>query len=212
MNKIEYFNKEYSYIKDNKKREDLKLLVNELPDYFFDIPASSTGKYHPDFAKSEHGLVKHTKVAVRFAKELLDNPGLNNFSDNEKDIIIMAIVLHDGCKSGRVKEKYTRFDHPLVVCELIKESRSKLSLTDEEFNLLIRVISSHMGIWNKRVIRANGLLQREVRRYYQNLKMMSSFLYICVIIYLVRGLLMLDLMELILETNIFSLFFIYLDR
>ena len=51
MNKIEYFNKEYSYIKDNKKREDLKLLVNELPDYFFDIPASSTGKYHPDFAK-----------------------------------------------------------------------------------------------------------------------------------------------------------------
>ena len=149
MNKIEYFNKEYSYIKDNKKREDLKLLVNELPDYFFDIPASSTGKYHPDFAKSEHGLVKHTKVAVRFAKELLDNPGLNNFCDNEKDIIIMAIVLHDGCKSGRVKEKYTRFDHPLVVCELIKESRSKLSLTDEEFNLLIRVISSHMGIWNK---------------------------------------------------------------
>ena len=70
MNKIEYFNKEYSYIKDNKKREDLKLLVNELPDYFFDIPASSTGKYHPDFAKSEHGLVKHTKVAVRMAYEL----------------------------------------------------------------------------------------------------------------------------------------------
>lgn len=34
MNKIEYFNKEYGYIKDNKKREDLKLLVNELPDYF----------------------------------------------------------------------------------------------------------------------------------------------------------------------------------
>lgn len=34
MNKIEYFNKEYSYIKDDKKREDLKLLVNELPDYF----------------------------------------------------------------------------------------------------------------------------------------------------------------------------------
>ena len=44
MNKIEYFNKEYSYIKDNKKREDLKLLVNELPDYFFFFFSSSTGK------------------------------------------------------------------------------------------------------------------------------------------------------------------------
>ena len=149
MEKIEYFNKEYSYIKDNKKREDVKYLVNKLPDYFFKIPASSTGKYHPSFASSENGLVKHTKVAVRIAKELLDNPGLNNFKDNEKDIIIMAIILHDGCKSGIVKENYTRFDHPLIVSQLIKENRSSLSLNDEEMDLLIRVISSHMGIWNK---------------------------------------------------------------
>ena len=149
MEKIEYFNREYSYIKDNKKREDVKYLVNKLPDYFFEIPASSTGKYHPSFASSENGLVKHTKVAVRIAKELLDNPGLNNFKDNEKDIIIMAIILHDGCKSGIVKENYTRFDHPLIVSQLIKENRSSLSLNDEEMDLLIRVISSHMGIWNK---------------------------------------------------------------
>lgn len=149
MEKIEYFNKEYSYIKDNKKREDVKYLVNKLPDYFFEIPVSSTGKYHPSFASSENGLVKHTKVAVRIAKELLDNPGLNNFKDNEKDIIIMAIILHDGCKSGIVKENYTRFDHPLIVSQFIKENRSSLSLNDEEMELLIRVISSHMGIWNK---------------------------------------------------------------
>lgn len=149
MEKIEYFNREYSYIKDNKKREDVKYLVNKLPDYFFEIPASSTGKYHPSFASSENGLVKHTKVAARIAKELLDNPGLNNFKDNEKDIIIMAIILHDGCKSGIVKENYTRFDHPLIVSQLIKENRSSLSLNDEEMDLLIRVISSHMGIWNK---------------------------------------------------------------
>jgi len=49
-------------------------------------------------------------------------------------------------------------------------------------------------------------------RFYLYLKISIRDLYICVIIYLVRGLLMLDLMELILETNIFSLFFIYLDR
>lgn len=149
MDKIDYFNVEYNYIKDEKKREDIKYLVGKLPDYFFEIPASSTGKYHPLFASSEHGLVKHTKVAARIAKELLDNPGLNNFNNNEKDVIIMAIILHDGCKSGIIHEKYTRFDHPLIVCDLIKENRDKLSLSDSEFDLLIRVISSHMGIWNK---------------------------------------------------------------
>lgn len=149
MEKIDYFNKEYEYIKNDKKKNDIKYLVSKLPDYFFEIPASSTGKYHPDFASTSHGLVKHTKVAVRIAKELLDNPGLNNFTDDEKDIIIMALILHDGCKSGMVKEKYTRFDHPLIICDLINENRSKLSLNDDEVDLLTRIISSHMGIWNK---------------------------------------------------------------
>ena len=149
MEKVDYFNKEYNYIKDNKKREDLKYLVSNLPDYFFEIPASSTGKYHPKFASTENGLVKHTKVAVRIAKELLDNPGLNNFKDNEKDIIIMALVLHDGFKSGVVKEKYTRFDHPLLVADFIRKQKDNISLNEEELDLITRVISSHMGIWNK---------------------------------------------------------------
>lgn len=149
MDKISYFNKEYNYIKDSKKRQDIKYLVSGLPDYFFEIPASSTGKYHPEFASTEHGLVKHTKVAVRIAYELLNNPGLNNFTDSEKDIIIMAIILHDGFKSGKIKEKYTRFDHPLISASYVRENKDKLSLNDEEVELLARVISSHMGIWNK---------------------------------------------------------------
>ena len=149
MDKISYFDKEYYYIKDDKKREDLKYLVSELPDYFFEIPASSTGKYHPEFASTKNGLVKHTKVAVRIAKELLDNPGLNNFKDNEKDIIIMALTLHDGLKKGNPEEKYTKVDHPLLASSFIRERKDKLSLSNEELDLLTRIISSHMGIWNK---------------------------------------------------------------
>lgn len=149
MDKISYFDKEYYYIKDDKKREDLKYLVSELPDYFFEIPASSTGKYHPEFASTKNGLVKHTKVAVRIAKELLDNPGLNNFKDNEKDIIIMALTLHDGLKKGNPEEKYTKVDHPLLASAFIRERKDKLSLNNGELDLLTRIISSHMGIWNK---------------------------------------------------------------
>jgi len=149
MKKEDYFDKEYSYIKNDKKRNDLKYLVSNLPDYFFEIPASSSGKYHPLFAASEHGLVKHTKVAVRIAYELLSNPGLNNFTDSEKDIVIMAILLHDGFKCGKVKEKYTRFDHPLIAADYIRENKDKLSLSDDEIELLAGCIASHMGIWNK---------------------------------------------------------------
>ena len=72
MNKIKYFTKEISYIKDESKRRDIEYLINLLPDYFFLIPASSTGAYHPKFALTNSGLVKHTKVAVRIAIDLFD--------------------------------------------------------------------------------------------------------------------------------------------
>ena len=42
MDKVAIFKKEYSYIKDINIKKDLKYLVSILPDYFFEIPASST--------------------------------------------------------------------------------------------------------------------------------------------------------------------------
>ena len=148
MNKIDYFNKEYTYIKDNKIRDDLKYLVSNLPDYFFEIEASSTGKYHPKFASGEHGLVRHTKVAVRIAYELMGNPALNNFTSREKDLILIALTLHDGLKCGNPKERYTRVDHPLLASSFVKEHKDKLSLSDDDIDFVTSVISTHMGNWN----------------------------------------------------------------
>lgn len=148
MEKIDYFNREYNYIKDDKIREDLKYLVSNLPDYFFEIETSSTGKYHPKFASGSHGLVRHTKVAVRIAYELMNNPALNNFTNREKDLIILALTLHDGLKCGNPKERYTRVDHPLLASSFIKEHKDKLSLSDEDIEFVTSVISTHMGNWN----------------------------------------------------------------
>lgn len=149
MKKENYFKKEIEYVEDKKKREDLVYLINLLPDYFFEIPASSTNKYHPDYASGNLGLVKHVKVVTRIAFDLLNNPIYRErFKDNERDLIIMACVLHDGFKSGREKERYTRFDHPLIMSEVIMENRNNLSLTTDEVRGLCKMIEAHMGPWN----------------------------------------------------------------
>lgn len=89
MEKKEVFNKEYEYIKNDRYKKCAKELIELLPDYFFKVPASSTGKYHPSFSLGEGGLVRHTKVAVRIAKELLDNNSLGHkFTEDEKDLLI----------------------------------------------------------------------------------------------------------------------------
>ena len=68
MNKVEIFNKEYTYIKNKKYIDNLKIMIELLPDYFFNVPASSTGKYHPEFSLGDGGLVRHTKFAVNSIK------------------------------------------------------------------------------------------------------------------------------------------------
>ena len=148
MKKKEVFKKEINYVKDKSLRGDLETLIELLPDYFFEIPASSTGKYHPDFAAGKGGLVRHTKVAVRFAYELLSNGTVGcKFSDHDKDLIIIALTLHDGLKCGIDHEKYTRFDHPLLVSKYIMENKDKLKMEIDDIRKVCLMIETHMGEW-----------------------------------------------------------------
>lgn len=150
MNKVEKFSKELEYIKNKIFKADACYLIDGLPDYFFEVPASSTGKYHPEYALGDGGLLRHTKAAVRIAYELLSNPLIGNkYTEEEKELMLIALMLHDGLKSGKEKSKYTKTEHPLLVCEYIKENEHNLGMSVENMNFLCEVISSHMGIWNK---------------------------------------------------------------
>lgn len=148
--KISVFEKELAYIKEEEMREDAKLLLLKLPDYFFEIPASSTGKYHPEYALGEGGLVRHTKAAMMIAKSLLEDPCIGDkYTKREQDIMLMALMIHDGLKSGREHSKYTKVEHPLLIGEFVREHEKDLHLKEEEVTLLCNVLASHMGPWNK---------------------------------------------------------------
>ena len=150
MNKADVFKKELSYVKNKKYVDCAKNMIELLPDYFFSIPASSTGKYHPGFAQGDGGLVRHTKVAVRMAYELSNNNSIgHSFTSDEKDLMMIALIMHDGVKSGIPKEKYTRVDHPLLAAKLIRDNKDKIGLSESEIDFVCSVIETHMGEWNK---------------------------------------------------------------
>ena len=141
------FKKELFYIKNERIRMSAEVLINMMPDYFFHEEASSTGKYHPSFSQGEGGLLRHTKAAVRIAKELLVTKTFgDDFTSDEKDLIYLALILHDSIKRGD-NEPYTRFDHPIYASNFVKSNKDKTELTDEEVNLLTSMIETHMGEW-----------------------------------------------------------------
>ena len=150
MNKKEVFKQELEYIKNERIRKSAENLLELVPDYFFKVPASSTGKYHPSFSGGDGGLLRHTKVAVRIGKEVLSLEYTNDlFTNDEKDLLLLSIMFHDTQKLGNPEERYTRFDHPLLAASFIKNNQDKTQLTDKEIELITKVISSHMGQWNK---------------------------------------------------------------
>lgn len=148
LKKVEKFRTEINYVKDTGIRKDLRKLISMLPDYFFEISASNSGKYHPLYASGEGGLVRHTKVVAKIAYELLNNGITGNcFSERDKDLIIMAIILHDGLKCGIDNSKHTKFDHPLLVSKFIMENKSKLTIDVDDMRKVCSMIESHMGQW-----------------------------------------------------------------
>lgn len=176
MNKIDYFRREMDYIQNTEYIEAYKKLINLLPDYFFEVAASSTGKYHPKFSLGDGGLLRHTKVAVRIAYELLSDPCIGDkYTSREKDLFILALTMHDGVKHGIPKENYTRADHPLLVSKLIQDHKTELNMREEDIQFICSVIETHMGPWNTHPYTKEEILPIPKDKY-QNFVHMCDYL------------------------------------
>ncbi len=150
MNKVELLKTELNYIKSSRIKKSAEVFVNMLPDYFFNIAASSTGKYHPDFAAGEGGLLRHSKAATYILNEIISTKTFgDDFTSDEKDLLRFAILVHDGFKHGVVEEQHTKHEHPLICATCIRAAKDKMELTDEEIEYVATAVESHMGEWNK---------------------------------------------------------------
>lgn len=140
--KIRPFLKELNFISNPRIRQFTENILTMLPDYFFIIPASSTGKYHPSYTLGEGGLTKHVKAAIRIAHGLTC---LYDFTELDKDVIFSALILHDGMKNGLKHSRYTVHEHPLVMSDFIKAQNNIIS--PGILNAICGCIESHMGQW-----------------------------------------------------------------
>lgn len=144
--KSETFRAELNTITNSNIRQFCIDMLEDAPDYFFTVPASSTGKYHPKFAQGEQGLIRHTKALVGIANDLLALEQFD-FDNDTKDMIRVAGILHDAKKHGDNGSTYTVFDHPVIAAEWVCNSRSE-AISQADKNKIASMIASHMGGWN----------------------------------------------------------------
>lgn len=145
--KINLFVNELNDIRDIKLRSFAIQLLLNAPEYFYTVPASSSGKYHPYFAKDEQGLIKHTRCVVFFAE---CNAESFNFDVHSKDLIIIAAIAHDIKKQGNNSYgKHTVWEHPELAHDYILEMQIKYPelITIEDATIIADAVLCHMGKW-----------------------------------------------------------------
>ena len=145
MNDI--FALELSWILDDAKRAWCAMLLNLLPDAFYQKPASSSGKYHPQYSLGEGGLARHVRGAVLIARNLLPLDMYSGFTENQRDNIICALLLHDGMKYGEDGDSHTVFSHPLDMVDWLRKQEWRSYISEADFNEICDAVGTHMGQW-----------------------------------------------------------------
>jgi hypothetical protein len=141
-----YFEKELALIKNPIIKGIAIEGVALLPDYFYHVPASSTGKYHPNYALGDGGLYRHVQAAVGIAIDLFR---IYNFSLDDQDLIVASLILHDGFKQGENGSGNTTHTHPLVASRILREKIKPDEQQKLDFlEVICGNIETHMGSWN----------------------------------------------------------------
>ena len=147
--RIKLFINELDDITEEKARKFAEILIENADDYFFEIAASTTGKYHPQFDLGDGGLVRHTRC-VTFMVECEAKSRM--FSEHDTNLLIIAALAHDIKKLGDGSGKYTVGDHPKWASDYIMSTyeNNKGLLTKKDATTVSNIVLSHMGQWGER--------------------------------------------------------------
>lgn len=142
------FTNELSLIQNDTLRTMVRRYMEErVPAYFYEIGASSSGKYHPCFSQGQGGLVRHTKAVVMFLTELLKLSSYAYMKDEYKDYAYAAAIIHDTAKYGMTDEmdKSAYSAHEKNAAAMFEAFCLENEYQPHPF--LLGAVRAHMGQW-----------------------------------------------------------------
>ena len=145
----------FNEILNSFENEDIKAFAEKVigaaPKYFYEVPASSSFKYHPAYACTVPlGLAKHTVALLKFLNHMFNVETIGSqFNSRKRDLLRVAGIAHDMWKFGSQEEyeqnKATKFTHPLIAAKNVYKIDG---VSQEEKKYCCMAIVSHMGQWN----------------------------------------------------------------
>ena len=153
--RIRCFNLELNWIITPGMRKLAEKLICTAPECFFHVPASSSGKHHPDFARHiDGGLVLHTKEVCHVLHMIISEQALWALPYAWRDMLYVAAIAHDMLKYGNDPSKGTKQDHPALASEFVRRTYMLYAAEFEAYGVtpgmvydVQQLVASHMGKW-----------------------------------------------------------------
>ncbi len=127
--------------------------LKDAPDFLDNVPASVSGKYHPEEATKQGGLVWHVKRACWFANMFFGafKWGVDNI---RTDIILSALLLHDiGKQESYGKDYFKYVNHPLTAGKMIEKHKNMIP--EKVFKIIQNCVHQHMHVFGPKSIVKN---------------------------------------------------------
>ena len=126
-------------------------MVEHIPDYIFEMPSSTSGKYHNKTQCQRFGQLYHifmfqsiieSRLRLKGNKERYPTP-------QERDAMRCVPMFHDAVKCGWNGSQYTVQDHPMLAKKWVLDTEVAHKIPDEYRNMIADMCEAHSGEWNK---------------------------------------------------------------
>lgn len=127
-------------------------MCEEIPDYIFTMPSSTSGKYHNPKQCERFGQLYHIYMFASILEHLLrlehikaDIAG----SEIRRDLLRCVPAFHDAIKCGWNGSQHTVQDHPMLAHDWVLKTKPEHDITNGMKKYLADLCARHSGEWNK---------------------------------------------------------------
>lgn len=122
-------------------------MIKQMMDYIFDMPSSTTGKWHNATQCQVHGQIYHVLMFAEILNYILD---LKYFKEKfkspvQRDAMRCAAIFHDSWKCGDGSSQYTVFEHPILAGNWVRETHVEHDVEDKIKEAIADMCCAHSG-------------------------------------------------------------------
>lgn len=152
-----YKRRVFSLLADNFETDEIKNyfldMCEEIPDYIFTMPSSTSGKYHNAKQCERFGQLYHIFMFASVLEHLIRLEHINKLlkSDNKgylRDLLRCVPAFHDAIKCGWNGSQHTVQNHPMLAYQWILDTKVEHDISEKSKKYLANLCASHSGQWN----------------------------------------------------------------